>query len=171
MLERLRQFLAEKYRFRIPIRADVLPRCTIRLLEEKDFATCESIYLLNEPGRFPQGLFPHFADWLRNGKTLMLIAEVDGQIRGFGGVNAQEEDGKHFVWLSFGMVHPDHHRTGFGTTLLLARLALAESRHDRCTALLTTTGAPKPFTADSASPTSRATPGRMATRVTPTSPS
>jgi GNAT superfamily N-acetyltransferase len=136
MFERLTSLFHPKDGFHIPRRR--LPSCEIRPLLESDYASCEAIYRLNEAARFPAGYFPRFSDWLRNHRALILVAEVAGEIRGLGGINAEDRAGKHFAALSFGMVHPEHQRAGFGTTLLLARLALLASRNDRCTVMLST---------------------------------
>lgn len=122
-----------------------MPKCTIRRLQESDVEVCETIYRLNEPGRFPAGYFQKFADWLRNGNSLILVAEQDGDVRAFGGVNAQDRDGRYVAYLSFGMVHPAHHRQGFGTVLLLARLAMLKTTKEFSYAVLTTVGGSETF--------------------------
>ena len=122
-----------------------MPKCTIRLLREGDLEACEAIYRLNEPAHFPPGYFPKFADWLRNGRALILVAEQDGAVRALGGVNAQDRDGRYIASLSFGMVHPAYHRQGFGTALLLARLALLQSTKEYSFACLTTAGGSETF--------------------------
>ena len=62
-----------------------------------------------------------------------------------GGINAEERAGQHFAVLSFGMVHPAYQRTGFGTTLLLARLAPLNPRNGRSTVMLSTVGRSESF--------------------------
>jgi hypothetical protein len=65
-----------------------------------------------------------FAEWLTSGKSLVIVIETDGRIVAFGGINAMQRKWLNLASLTFGMVHPDHHRKGFGTILLFARLAL-----------------------------------------------
>jgi len=65
-----------------------------------------------------------FAEWLRSGKSLFVIIEAEGRVVAFGGINAMQRKWLNLASLTFGMVHPDHHRKGFGTILLFARLAL-----------------------------------------------
>ena len=146
MFDRFTRLLQPKDRFRIPATKRELPSCEVRLLQDADFAACEAIYRLNEPGRFPDGYFPRFSDWLRNRRALILVAESEGEIRGLGGINAEERVGKQFAALSFGMVHPAHQRAGFGTTLLLARLALLDDPgNGRSTVMLSTVGGSETF--------------------------
>lgn len=110
MLQRLKDFFVPAGKFRIVPRAPKLPECKIRTLQASDIDACELIYKLNEPKRFPPGYFSKFSTWLRNGHALVLVAEQHGSIRALGGINAQEQDGRHFACLSFGMVHPAYHR-------------------------------------------------------------
>ncbi len=143
MFERLTNLFLPKDAFRIPTRE--MPSCDIRLLRESDYTACEDIYRLNETGHFPEGYFPRFSDWLRHHRALILVAEVACGIRGFGGINAEVREGRRFVALSFGMVHPTHHRAGFGTTLLLARLSLLARQNMPCQAILSTVGGSETF--------------------------
>lgn len=101
-----------------------------------------AIYRLNEPGRFPAGYADLFSEYLQAHVNLVLICEVDGEIRGFGGVGIT-----HVSWavdqasLNYGMVHPDFHQRGFGTTLLLARLAvMPEATFERIVSMTTVGG-------------------------------
>ena len=145
MFEQLASLFLPKDAFRIPRLRRPLPTCTVRLLRESDYTACEDIYRLNEAGRFPEGYFPRFHDWLRNQRALIVVADVGGEIRGLGGINAEERTGQRFAALSFGMVHPGHHQAGFGTTLLLARLSLLASQGKRCTVMLSTVGGSETF--------------------------
>jgi len=145
MFEQLASLFLPKDAFRIPRSKRPLPTCNVRSLRESDCLACEDIYRLNEAGRFPEGYFPRFRDWLRNQRALIVVAEVAGEIRGLGGINAEEREGRRFAALSFGMVHPGHHQAGFGTTLLLARLSLLASQGKRCTVMLSTVGGSETF--------------------------
>lgn len=65
-----------------------------------------------------------FVQWLTSGTSLVVVIETDGRVVAFGGINAMQRRWLNLASLTFGMVHPDHHRKGFGTILLFARLAL-----------------------------------------------
>lgn len=126
--------------FRIPISRRRIPHCHVRLLEDKDFDACEAIYRLNEPSRFPSGYFPRFSEWLRNRLALIIVIELNGEVVGVGGIAAQIQEDRYFAPLSFGMIHPTYHRNGYGTVLLLSRLALLRPHNGKIWALLTTAG-------------------------------
>jgi N-acetylglutamate synthase-like GNAT family acetyltransferase len=94
----------------------------IRVYSPGDFDACRELYILNEPGRFPPGHLPKFETALRSGSLLFLVVERDGAICGCGGIGMRTE--VHFrAVLCFGLIHPKYQGQGFGTTLLLARLA------------------------------------------------
>ena len=116
--------VSSSHRFRIRGNLESLPTCHIRLLTERDYGSCKAIYQLNEAGHFPVGYDGLFAEWLRSRKSLFVIIEAEGRVVAFGGINAMQRKWLNLASLTFGMVHPDHHRKGFGTILLFARLAL-----------------------------------------------
>jgi predicted N-acetyltransferase YhbS len=145
MFERLASLFLPRDAFRIPHSRRPLPTCGVRSLRESDYSACEEIYRSNEAGRFPEGYFPRFSDWLRNHRALIVVAEVAGEVRGLGGINSEERAGQRFAALSFGMVHPEHHQSGFGTTLLLSRLSLLSLQGKRCTVMLSTVGGSETF--------------------------
>ena len=117
-------FIRIRDRFRFPQSGILLPECKIRPMRADDIAHCEALYRLNEPGRFPDGHFDYFSKWLRGNSSLVLVAEVSGQIRGIGGISKIQHAVYKIASLAFGMVHPDFHRKGFGTALLLARISI-----------------------------------------------
>ncbi len=116
--------VSSSHRFRIRDNLQSLPTCHIRLLTERDYGSCKAIYQLNEVGHFPVGYDGLFAEWLTSGKSLVVVLETEDRVVAFGGINAMQRKWLNFASLTFGMVHPDHHRKGFGTILLFARLAL-----------------------------------------------
>jgi GNAT superfamily N-acetyltransferase len=95
----------------------------IRFYTPDDFQACRKLYTLNEPGRFPAGVLPEFEESLQSGRVLFLLAEKDGIVCGCGGIDISSERNSQAT-LSYGLVHPQWHGQGIGTTLLLARLAL-----------------------------------------------
>ncbi len=112
----------QPYRFRLPEKP--LPAVQFRRYRENDLEVCSEIYRLNEPGRFPDGYYGHFRDFLARSQALFIVAEVEGRVIGFGGVTMYPEPYESGVNLNFGMIHPELHRRGYGTALLLARLAI-----------------------------------------------
>jgi ribosomal protein S18 acetylase RimI-like enzyme len=145
MFDWLKKIFREDGTLFFPSRPTRLPSCRIRTISDSDFSLCEEIYRLNEPGRFPDGYFNVFSDWLRNKKAYFLVVEVEGTIRGFGGVGIYQHDIAEVCTLSFGMVHPTFHKQGFGTALLLARLATLPKPKKYWTVLLSTTGGSETF--------------------------
>ena len=144
MLSQIRNFFIPQGHFRMARRSP-LPKCNVRLLLEADIEKCEEIYRLNEATHFPPGYFPKFSAWLRNREALVIVVEQDNVVRGFGGINAEVQNGHHCAALTFGMVHPQHQQQGFGTTLLAARLALLHKAACSSFVFLTTTGGSENF--------------------------
>jgi ribosomal protein S18 acetylase RimI-like enzyme len=121
------------------------PRCAIRLLKAEDFEACEAIYRLNEARHFPAGMFESFAQVLREGQVLFLVAESDREVRAFAGLSMGREEGAERANLSFGMVHPAFQKCGYGTALLQARLAMLPLARRAWLVALTTTGGSETF--------------------------
>jgi len=94
----------------------------IRSYTPNDFAACREFYVLNEPGRFPDGVLPEFEESLQSDRYIYLVAEKDGVLCGCGGVIIIEQHGR--AALCSGLVHPEYHGQGIGTALLLARIAI-----------------------------------------------
>jgi len=115
MIEWLKRLLREADRFEMPPRVRRLPTCRFRPLDPTEFEACAELYRLNEPARFPAGHFDHFLEWLRSGRSLVLVCEAAGEIRGFGGISMHRRPASESAALAFGMVHPAHHRMGYGT--------------------------------------------------------
>jgi [ribosomal protein S18]-alanine N-acetyltransferase len=115
-----------KIEFSLPARRSALPPCAIRALaSETDVESCEAIYRLNEPDRFPEGSRSTFREYIRNRqKALFLVAESGGAIVGFGGITMDRRGELEVAHLVYGMVHPAHQGQGIGTALLLARMAV-----------------------------------------------
>lgn len=116
---------------RLPYQIDLyparkrMPAVTVRAYQESDFDVCSEIYRLNEPGRFPSGVLEEFQRSVRDGDRLRyVVIEDEGRVCAFGGVGIEREKLGHSARLCFGMVHPNWHRKGLGTVLLLSRLAL-----------------------------------------------
>ena len=100
-----------------------IPSSTVRPFSTQDLDGCRNLYVLNEPGRFPPGYLQTFTDSLESPEQLFLVVELHGQIAAVGGLYRTPESPQGCS-LAFGMVHPELHRRGLGTTLLLARLAV-----------------------------------------------
>jgi ribosomal protein S18 acetylase RimI-like enzyme len=102
-----------------------------RLYTAADFDACVALYASNEPDHVPKGYRPDFEQWLTDGEALILIAESDSVPVACGGIAYQHSPA--VAALTFGIVDAQHHRRGFGTTLLMARLALLNPDPDGCT--------------------------------------
>ena len=116
--------VSASHRFRIRDNLESLPTCHIRPLTERDHERCKAIYQANEAEHFPLGYESLFSESLTNGKSLVVVIEKEGRVVAFGGISAIQRKWLNLASLTFGMVHPDHHRQGFGTILLFARLSL-----------------------------------------------
>jgi N-acetylglutamate synthase-like GNAT family acetyltransferase len=105
------------------IAAERIPPAVVRPLIRNDVDSCCEIFKLNQPNHFPDGFLPEFLETLHSETHLYLVAETAGEIVGVGGIYLNPE-----LWgsssLVFGLVHPNWHRQGFGSTLLLARLSV-----------------------------------------------
>ncbi len=109
----------------------------IREYSESDLEDCLTIYRANrEAGFIPQGYEQEFVETLKNKASLTLVIEVDGELLGCGSVAYLNQEGSYFANLSFGLIHPDHHRRKYGSILLVARLALLTENEGRSLAYL-----------------------------------
>jgi GNAT superfamily N-acetyltransferase len=109
---------------RLKIPSKNLPSANIRPFSERDFQECCEIYRLNEPGRFPDGYYQHFKDFIGERRSLFLVVIVSDHVIGFGGVRLFPPPDDNQANLNFGMIHPEYQKMGYGSVLLLARLAI-----------------------------------------------
>jgi predicted N-acetyltransferase YhbS len=93
-----------------------------RVATEGDFPTCEALHRANEAHGVPTNHREHYAAALRSGTMLTLMVEENERIVGCCGLQWAVEDS--LVWLTYGLVVPELHRKGIGTTMFLARLSL-----------------------------------------------
>jgi len=140
MIGWLKRLLHEADRFSIPRSERPLPKCRFRPFCDDDFDNCLEIYRLNEPGRFPAAYAEYYSEWLRRRGDLVLICEAEGEIRAFGGISMNRQPQSEVAALTFGMVHPQYHNQGFGTGLLLARIASLPPPSFHWVAFIATTG-------------------------------
>jgi GNAT superfamily N-acetyltransferase len=140
-----KEIVPAKNRFTIPERRRSLPSCRIRRYSESDFEACAAIYRANEGTHFPEGFFANFERLHTEARfrPLVLVAEVDQEVRAFGGITIQ--CGQSLANLSYGMVHPEHLRRGYGTAILFARLAALPEPVFDWTIALTTAGPSSSF--------------------------
>lgn len=112
-------------------------KCHIRLIEEADYPQLESIYTAHEGTSLPYGYFDEFCGTIRSEEVIYLVAEVDGRVVGGGGISDYIPGCQ--ANLTFGVVNKDELRKGFGTALLLARLALVHPGTEGCQITLVAT--------------------------------
>jgi GNAT superfamily N-acetyltransferase len=108
-----------------------------RAYRDSDFDSCLAIWRANEGEAFPAGYEPLFADSLRHHDSFYLLGESAGELVCCGGV--AYHGSCDCAFLSFGMVAPPHQRRGFGTTLVIARLALLNPFPWGCTVAMEVT--------------------------------
>lgn len=125
-----------RYRFRIPASITRLPSCRVRRMSESDLEVCDRIYRSNEGAHLPAGAFERFHTYVRAHRADFVVIEADGSVRGFGGITVPKSGPAKIATLVFGMIHPDDHRKGYGTTLLLARLASLPQPASDCAVVL-----------------------------------
>lgn len=118
----LRYALRSRHRFDPTVGAERIPAVTVRRATMHDLDACRELYELNAPGRFPAGYLEEFSRSFASPETLYLIIERDGRLVATGGI-ARPHQMPAGCSLLYGLVHPEHHRQGLGTTLLLARLS------------------------------------------------
>lgn len=109
-------------RFDPSITVGKIPAMIIRELKPNDVDSCVDIYIKNEPGRFPEGYLEEFKRSIVSESFLWLVVEDADQVIGIGGICRDSQDAT-ICHLSFGMIRPDRQGEGFGSALLLARLA------------------------------------------------
>ncbi len=82
---------------------------------------CIEIFLSNQGKYFDQSELTMFSDFLKNESLTEEFYTImeDGIILGCGGI---EKTGPKQVDLTWGMIHRDHHRIGFGRALLMFRM-------------------------------------------------
>lgn len=107
-----------------------------RPYEDGDLEVCLRLWRGNEGTAFPTGYEEWFIDSLRRREQTYLLGEWEGEVICGGGI---DRAGSNEVWLAWGLVEPGRQRCGFGTTLLLARLALLRVGEAGCTARMVVT--------------------------------
>lgn len=105
-------------------------KCHIRLVGESDYPRLEEIYLAHEGETLPFGYFEHFREAIRSDTVIYLVAEVDGQVVGGGGVSDYFPGSR--AALTFGIVAQNECRKGYGTAIMLARLTLVDPGLQGC---------------------------------------
>ena len=123
---------------RIPEREAALPSCVVRPLREEDMDRCHEMYRLNESNHYPGGLYEDFKSSLRDAQRLVLVVEKSGDVVGCGAICMDTD--LSCAMISYGIIHPDYQRRGFGTVLLLSRLSILPEPLDSWTVGLTTAG-------------------------------
>jgi predicted N-acetyltransferase YhbS len=91
-----------------------------------DLLDCLEVYALNEKGRFPQGVRDLYRKTLPEQSAYSLVPERDGCVIAAGGVSYWKRE--NVTVLSIGLVYPQHQGRGSGIALLLAQLALLDSK-------------------------------------------
>lgn len=94
-----------------------------RPYHKSDFSACVAIYREVELGRFPPDLLGKFEKYLAKEDKAFIVAELNSEIVGFGGI---ELNGRNVSTLVYGMVVPKFQRQRIGSTLVLLRLAQLE---------------------------------------------
>lgn len=113
-----------------------------RAYRESDFDACLAIWRANEGEAFPSGYEPLYTESLQQRESFILVGESAGELVCSGGIAYHGT--RDCAILSFGLVAPEHQRRGFGTTLLIARLALLDPLPHGCSVAMEVT--PESFT-------------------------
>jgi N-acetylglutamate synthase-like GNAT family acetyltransferase len=95
---------------------------SFRVATREDFPTCEKLYEDNERhGLLPQNVRQNYSQELSNGAMLVFMVEQHQRVVATCAINRVHD---RLAWLCYGLVTPELHRTGIGTTMFLARLSL-----------------------------------------------
>jgi predicted N-acetyltransferase YhbS len=102
----------------------------IRKYHSRDLEACLGIYRANfEAGLIPDHYEDDFLEVLNSTEILTLVLIDDGKVLGCGSISCSWQGSTLSANLSYGLIHPDHHRKKLGSYLLVSRLSLlAESR-------------------------------------------
>jgi ribosomal-protein-alanine N-acetyltransferase len=92
---------------------------TFRAYTARDFDSCVAIHDANAPGRFPTDSRPGFLKYLSLSPRGLIVAEHEAAVVGFGGVMSYGGSMHHLV---YGIIAPQFHGKGIGSTLTLLRL-------------------------------------------------
>jgi hypothetical protein len=110
----------------------------IRPYVEADFATCLDIYRENfKQRKIPDHYEDEFIGVIQDSEILTLLLENESGIVGCGSVCY--EGGMERANLSFGLIHPNEQRKGYGSRLLVARIGLLNTNVDGVTVTLCAT--------------------------------
>lgn len=113
-----------------------------RPVEIADHEWCLKLYARNERCGIPKSGRPHYEEYLESRDHLVLIAEDAGERLGTFGIHwADETTG----YISYLLVDPGAHRSGVGTTMVLAAAALLGIDHREKFLMLTAFDAVLPF--------------------------
>ena len=94
---------------------------TIRNYKKSDKENLIKLLKLNTPTYFSPEEEKDFINYLENEIDLYFVLEFKYKIIGCGGINLPKD--KNVGIISWGMLHPDYQRKGFGTLLLKHRIA------------------------------------------------
>ncbi len=96
---------------------------TMRPYTTSDYDAVIALFLLNSPKYFCPDEQNDLELFLREDLEHYFVIEEDGQVLASGGSNIEEHTG----WLSWYMVHPEHHGKGFGKRIAEHNLRLLQS--------------------------------------------
>ena len=119
---KLKHLLGIGGRFNPSHAAKRIPSTLVREITPADHDSCISIYEENEARFFPSGYRTEFERDLSSDAYLWLGVEEQGELVAVGGIYLDTED-TGAAALAFGMVRPDEQGGGYGSALLLARIA------------------------------------------------
>lgn len=110
-------------------------KCTIRRAQPEDHEELQQLHDRHAGTRIPYGYSKLFRQSLEDPAIHSFICESgSGEIVACGGVSytsvdtddPEWEQDYHMAYLSFGIVHADHQRQGYGSSMLFARLAMLQ---------------------------------------------
>ncbi len=121
---------------------------------EECYNSCMDIFISNTPDYFAYDEQPHFEDWLKaqgNGKLAHPVSEKEfyyvlidlNKVIGCAGFLLAKNSGE--IYLSWGMVHRQFQKLGYGKLLLDYRLQSIEQSHPNKKIRLSTTQDIAPF--------------------------
>ncbi len=119
---RMKRLFGRSGRFDPSPAAERVPATVVRVIAAGDYDSCIDIYKDNKAKFFPDGYLKDFEQDLSSDACLWLGLEDDGDLIAVGGIHLDTKD-TGAAALAFGMVRPEKHGMGYGSALLLARIA------------------------------------------------
>jgi ribosomal protein S18 acetylase RimI-like enzyme len=141
-LRKIRQAIDTRHPWEQKRLTEKLRPLQLRIFEPEDLKWCLELYTRNERCGLPAFGREIYAEYLESPKHLVFIAEDTSGRAGTFGIHRIDEEN---VYISFVMVDPAIQKSGIGTTMLTAAIALLEPKRTEQNIFLTANPRSMPF--------------------------